>query len=185
MDTAEVDGRLSPQYFSSALSVQLHSDTELISDSSKRISYFACSVIGPSCEREKGFFTQPEDRAMAQAVSRWLCHGSGRQSVVVPWLRQSVGGCAMAQLVNRRLCQGSGGQPAIVPWLRQSVGGCAMAQAVNRWLYHGSGGQSAVVPWLRWTVSGCTMAQAVSRRPCRGSGSKLSAAHRQCVWDLC
>jgi hypothetical protein len=40
---------------------------------------------------------------MAKAVGRRLCHSSGSQSAVVPWLMQSVGGCAMAQAVSRRL----------------------------------------------------------------------------------
>ena len=40
--------------------------------------------------------------AMAHAVSRRLCHGSGGRSAVVPWLRRSVGGRAMAQAVSCR-----------------------------------------------------------------------------------
>jgi hypothetical protein len=82
---------------------------------------------------------------MNQSISRRLCHGSGSQSAachgsggrsaVVPWLMQSVGGCAMAhavsqrpvmaQAVGRQLCHGSGTQSAVC---------------------HGSGSQSAVVP---------------------------------------
>jgi len=45
---------------------------------------------------------------MDQAVSRRLCHGSSSQSAVVPWFRQSVGGCATAQAVSRRLYHGLG-----------------------------------------------------------------------------
>lgn len=100
-------------------------------------------------------------------------------------LSQSVGGCAMAQAVSRRLCHGSGSKSAVVPWLGRSVDGCSMARAVSRRLCHGSAGQSAAVPWLGRSFGGYAMARAVIRRPCHGSGSKASAAHRQCVWDLC
>ena len=69
---------------------------------------------------------------MVRAVSLRLCHGSGGQSTVVPWLGQSVGGCAMARPVSRRLCHGSGGLSAATLWLGRSFGGRAMAQAVRR-----------------------------------------------------
>jgi len=124
----------------------------LIRESSEQISYFACSAVGPSWEREK-------DTLYSQRTVPWL-----RQSVGSFAMAQSVGGCAMAQAVSRRyalakavswrLCHGSGSQSVVVPWLRrsvgampwlrQSVGGCAVAQAVSRWLCHDSGGQTAV-----------------------------------------
>jgi hypothetical protein len=152
---------------------------------------FACSVLGPSWKQQKGYITQPEDRAMSQTVSRRLCHGSGSQSAVVPWLRQSAvvpwlgqsSAVVMAQAVSLRLCHGWGSQSAVV--MAQAVSRRLCHGSCSRRLCHGSGGRSAVVPWLNQSVGCCAMARAVSRRPCHGSGSKLSVAHRQCVWDLC